>query len=663
MSKKAFLLLSILLFVCHLSNAQTKVDWKQIKNTPHSFSGYGITEFDFPATASITLGEVNATSGSIGNLTSTSVTTDSLSAESIETNSIETETIEGTTGHFLNMDVDQSITAGMHVYVGSGDTRGDFSGEGLTTRVLTLNPVRNAPSMARVGSLYYNSNDHKIYINENGTWKPLAQEVRIELPSTIESDYITFDGKLNVTDGITTTEVTTTEINAHDITATGSVSITEDLSVGGDVSVTGDISNPNGKILTKEVMFTPSTTGIQAIKGAVYYNSSTNKLLVCTGFDSDEEPVWESLNGSEITIDSTIIANSTNPVQSKAIQEYVDTKIAAIPSPTIDNAMSGTSTNAVQNKVIKNYVDTHISTVDSAMSSTSTNPVQNKVVKDYIDNHTSEAGVIPTTIPENPQTGSVYWVTGGNYVRIYTGTSWRNFYPQESINDISNGVYVQNSMYGYYSGVYYDFVDGTALTSDNQVCYFPMLQSSDNGSSYTDVNGYLKGHFYCLGYERISSYEVKITLLFPICSVATTNYASEADLNNLVREIAQERGDTLSSYIYYTSNGAQYEMIYKLSNYGLFGPDSPFNYNNKSYKFNFSTSTSKITPNILRYDSTISINTIKSNIDETLPLNVGSDFTIRINLGNGRENTTTSGDQAYLYGTGVWAEIIYPFRN
>ena len=82
MSKKAFLLLSILLFICHLSCAQTKVDWKQLKNTPTSISGYGITTFDFPPNTVLSVSGINAATGTVGVLNSNSGTIGTLSATS-----------------------------------------------------------------------------------------------------------------------------------------------------------------------------------------------------------------------------------------------------------------------------------------------------------------------------------------------------------------------------------------------------------------------------------------------------------------------------------------------------------------------------------------------------------------------------------------------------
>lgn len=91
--------------------------------------------------------------------------------------------------------------------------------------------------------------------------------------------------------------------------------------------------------------------------------------------------------GSSITVDSAIIANSTNPVQSKVIQTYVTGLIpTALKNPnaltifessydgssavtvTMDNAMSDSSNNAVKNSVIKAYVDDLIGDIDTALT-------------------------------------------------------------------------------------------------------------------------------------------------------------------------------------------------------------------------------------------------------------------------------------------------------
>lgn len=93
------------------------------------------------------------------------------------------------------------------------------------------------------------------------------------------------------------------------------------------------------------------------------------------------------IGSGAITVDSSIVENSTNPVQSAVIQSYVASQIpSSLKNPfrlsifgveydgseaktiQMDTTMSNSSTNAVQNKVIKKYIDDLIGDVDTAIA-------------------------------------------------------------------------------------------------------------------------------------------------------------------------------------------------------------------------------------------------------------------------------------------------------
>ena len=106
------------------------------------------------------------------------------------------------------------------------------------------------------------------------------------------------------------------------------------------------------------------------------------------------------LNGiTRSNVDSVVSGDSVNPIQNKAIKQYVDDEISNIDLPEIevDTTITENGTNPVTGGAVKQYVDKSISeipvpeipeiTVDDAMSNTSTNPVQNKVVNDYVNNN------------------------------------------------------------------------------------------------------------------------------------------------------------------------------------------------------------------------------------------------------------------------------------
>ena len=144
----------------------------------------------------------------------------------------------------------------------------------------------------------------------------------------------------------------------------------------------------------------------------------------CTNIEPTEanSANWQmmSRDGNDITVDSEVSDESTNPVQNKVIKKYVDEHT---PDITVDSEMSDSSVNPVQNKVIKAYVDTHAPaiTVDSEMSDTSVNPVQNKVIKAYAD-----AKKVPKTLIENIMTtdNSLVLDTSGEGTILTPSTTW-----------------------------------------------------------------------------------------------------------------------------------------------------------------------------------------------------------------------------------------------
>ena len=276
------------------------------------------------------------------------------------------------------------------------------------------------------------------------------------------------------------------------------------------------------------------------------------------------------------------------------------------------------------------------------------------------------ANTIPTTQPTNPVAGSIYWNVNGSYLRIYSGSSWYNIYPQANPSAIQNENYIQNAMHSYdyteSGNVRYDFTEGIAITPDNQTCYYPMLQESNDGTTFSDVTGYKRGHFYCVGHELVSSNEIKVTVLFPISSLGEYHYATENDINNLIDDVASERGNPVS-YAYGTSQYSEvyHTRIHSIGNYGVFGTGSGknFNYHNKYYRFNFATTDTSVNPNIMRYDSNFSLSPYINYkyTNSSIPDYANGTFRITGTFSQ-KTNTTLISNQTYYYGVGVWVEII-----
>ena len=95
---------------------------------------------------------------------------------------------------------------------------------------------------------------------------------------------------------------------------------------------------------------------------------------------------------NKTVVDAALYADSTNPVQNKAVKAALDTKAGtAVASQTANGLMSA------EDKFKLDRIEDGATRVivDDYMSGTSTNPVQNKVVKKYIDDH----NFLPDPIP------------------------------------------------------------------------------------------------------------------------------------------------------------------------------------------------------------------------------------------------------------------------
>lgn len=120
---------------------------------------------------------------------------------------------------------------------------------------------------------------------------------------------------------------------------------------------------------------------------AMVTDNNVSTITTYTVTDVSNAAVWTSEDKTVLTtgnVDSSLNANSSNPVQNSAITAALAGK---------QNAL----------------------TIDSALSSTSSNPVQNKAIKQYVDSKTSNTYMVRTmefratvTVPANSQyTGSI----------------------------------------------------------------------------------------------------------------------------------------------------------------------------------------------------------------------------------------------------------------
>jgi len=164
----------------------------------------------------------------------------------------------------------------------------------------------------------------------------------------------------------------------------------------------------NLKVAADSALSATSANPVQnkAVKAAL--DGKQDKLTAGNGIAISGNTISSTVSGgTSVTVDSSLSATSTNPVQNKAVKAALDAKQDRM---TIDSALSATSANPVQNKAVKAALDAKQAkltagsgiiingsiisatssggismTVDAALSSTSTNPVQNKVVKEALD--------------------------------------------------------------------------------------------------------------------------------------------------------------------------------------------------------------------------------------------------------------------------------------
>lgn len=173
-------------------------------------------------------------------------------------------------------------------------------------------------------------------------------------------------------------------------------------------------------LTTKQDVITPDTT-VQDTDNLVenkavkaYVDAETQRAKSTEGELTDLNTTDKSnlvaaineVKNSAYTVDKTVTAGSTNPVESSGIKEYVDTHDAT----TLESAKGYTDNrigelepsdgstvvgltghlgdlNNAANSLVSaiNNVDNKIKTPDTEMSDTSENAVQNKVIKAYID--------------------------------------------------------------------------------------------------------------------------------------------------------------------------------------------------------------------------------------------------------------------------------------
>lgn len=105
---------------------------------------------------------------------------------------------------------------------------------------------------------------------------------------------------------------------------------------------------------------------------------------------SDKKKLDEIATGAtKITVDTSLSSSSTNPVQNKVINSALSGKAGTSVATTNTNGLMSAADKTKLNGIATGANKT---TVDSSLSASSTNPVQNKVIKSALDGKLSTSG-------------------------------------------------------------------------------------------------------------------------------------------------------------------------------------------------------------------------------------------------------------------------------
>lgn len=150
------------------------------------------------------------------------------------------------------------------------------------------------------GAIYYDNSLERLRIYENGEWRDMSV--------TIASDSI--GAPLTILG----------YLQASDIYASRSAHIGTNVYVGGGVNASG--TSVFNYLKVNNAMKLPTVASKTLGVGSIYYNPTTNKLMVL-----DSSNNWKE---TSVDVDSAISATSTNPVQNKVIKAKLDDITASI---------------------------------------------------------------------------------------------------------------------------------------------------------------------------------------------------------------------------------------------------------------------------------------------------------------------------------------------
>lgn len=416
---------SILLVLCFasMSCAQTKIDWKQIKNIPDTleFKNVLLEHLLFksayqPVMESVHQGAIYYDNqlerlrvyehGQWRDL-SVSIASDSIGAPLTILGYLQASDIYASQSAYIGKDV---------------NVKGNVNASGTSTfNYLKVNNALKVPTVASaalgVGSVYYDTTAKKLKVlNSSNQWDVVSVDVDNALSATstnpvqnkviyskvdqIDTDLIngmaaTLQASYNYSNGIATQAY-----SYADSTASASKNYA-DLQVN---LLRSYVSQQLGSGTSDLYVNSIRTTNASVTNKLDAYNLKATHTFVVPNYYN--EPVgnhtqYSGINGALIGSDNTTGTLKYSIYNTTHSATWTDKTIA-----TTDNTVSDVATSTVDGTitVTKNGVSTNVGvkglgsaayanvasfsapiTIDSSMSSSSTNPVQNNVVKSYVD--------------------------------------------------------------------------------------------------------------------------------------------------------------------------------------------------------------------------------------------------------------------------------------
>ena len=236
----------------------------------------------------------------------------------------------------------------------------------------------------------------------------------------------------------------------------------------------------------------------------------------------------------EITVDTQVNASSTNPVENRAIADYVDSEISLVQDQVTVNAqnisnlesskqnllVSGTNIKTINDQSIlgSGNIDTEI-TVDTEVDSVSTNPVENQAVynfvMDMIGSVDDEVNDINSKIPA--QASNTNQLADKAFVNSSVSTATATF--RGTFNVLSNLQAASGDKNDY---AFYEHTDDAGNTIYDRYKYVG-IRETRLPEGYSEVASVGGGH---INLNKIPRFDWHVIL--KVSSGVFANYANEA---------------------------------------------------------------------------------------------------------------------------------------